>query len=126
MYDALFPVKEWIFLSFSLSDTPHYGNVPFEVPEEWVWCRLEDICTFLSRGKSPKYSETSKNYPVFAQKCNLKEGGISLKQARFLDPTTICKWDEAYKLRTGDILVNSTGTGTVGRTRLFHKYCLGD
>ena len=26
------------------SDTSHYGNnVPFEVPEGWVWCRLGDI-----------------------------------------------------------------------------------
>ena len=54
-------------------------------------------------------------------KCNLKEGGISLEQARFLDPSTICKWSEEYKLKTGDVLVNSTGTGTVGRTRLFHE-----
>ena len=107
------------------SDTPHYENVPFKVPDCWQWCRLEEICLFLSRGKSPKYSESDKTYPVFAQKCNLKDGGISLKQARFLDPFTIDKWDEIYKLRTGDVLVNSTGTGTVGRTRLFHEDCLG-
>lgn len=103
------------------SDTPHYGNMPFEVPSGWVWTTIEEICLFLSRGKSPKYSDTDKTYPVFAQKCNLKEGGISLEQARFLDPSTICKWSEVYKLKTGDVLVNSTGTGTVGRTRLFHE-----
>ena len=95
--------------------------MPFEVPEGWVWTTLEEICLFLSRGKSPKYSDTDKTYPVFAQKCNLKEGGISLEQARFLDPSTICKWSEEYRLKTGDVLVNSTGTGTVGRTRLFHE-----
>ena len=99
-------------------------EVPFEVPKGWVWTTLEEICTFLSRGKSPKYSEERK-FPVFAQKCNLKEGGISLKQARFLDPSTIDKWDESYKLKTGDILINSTGTGTVGRTRLFDESFLG-
>ena len=107
--------------SAKTSDTPHYENVPFEVPESWVWTTLEEICLFLSRGKSPKYSDTDKTYPVFAQKCNLKEGGISLEQARFLDPSTICKWSEEYKLKTGDVLLNSTGTGTVGRTRLFHE-----
>ena len=105
----------------SSSDTPHYEQVPFEVPQGWVWTTLEEICLFLSRGKSPKYSDTDKTYPVFAQKCNLKEGGISLEQARFLDPSTICKWSEEYRLKTGDVLVNSTGTGTVGRTRLFHE-----
>ena len=107
--------------SAKTSDTPHYENVPFEVPDNWVWTTLEEICLFLSRGKSPKYSDTDKTYPVFAQKCNLKEGGISLDQARFLDPSTICKWSDEYKLKTGDVLVNSTGTGTVGRTRLFHE-----
>ena len=96
-----------------------------KLPQNWCICRLKDLCSFLSRGKSPKYSENDKTYPVFAQKCNLKEGGISLKQARFLAPSTICKWSEVYKLRTGDILVNSTGTGTVGRTRLFNESCLG-
>jgi len=107
--------------SAKTSDTPHYKNVPFEIPDNWVWTTLEEICLFLSRGKSPKYSDTDKTYPVFAQKCNLKEGGISLEQARFLDSSTICKWSEEYKLKTGDVLVNSTGTGTVGRTRLFHE-----
>ena len=108
------------------SDTPHYEQVPFEVPSSWVWCSLEDVCIFLSRGKSPKYSEDDKTYPVFAQKCNLKDGGISLEQARFLDPSTVSKWDDIYKLQTGDVLVNSTGTGTVGRTRLFDVACLGN
>lgn len=108
--------------SVKTSDTPHYQqDVPFEIPGNWVWTSLGEICLFLSRGKSPKYSDTDKTYPVFAQKCNLKEGGISLEQARFLDPSTICKWSEEYKLKTGDVLVNSTGTGTVGRTRLFHE-----
>ena len=96
-----------------------------KLPQSWCICRLKDLCTFLSRGKSPKYSETDKTFPVFAQKCNLKDGGISLEQAKFLDPSTIGKWSEEYKLKTGDVLVNSTGTGTVGRTRLFHEKCLG-
>ena len=67
------------------------GYYPFDVPNGWYWCKLNDLCLFLSRGKSPKYSETDKTYPVFAQKCNLKEGGISLEQARFLDPSTVDK-----------------------------------
>ena len=102
-------------------DNPQYGKLP----SGWCICNLKDLCVFLSRGKSPKYLDQDKRFPVFAQKCNLKDGGISLEQARFLDPTTIDKWSDVYKLKTGDILVNSTGTGTVGRTRLFNEKCLG-
>ena len=105
-------------------DNPHYAE-PYELPNGWTWCKLADLCSFLSRGKSPKYSDTDTTYPVFAQKCNLKEGGISLEKALFLEPSTLCKWPEVYHLRTGDVLVNSTGTGTVGRTRLFDDACLG-
>ena len=95
------------------------------MPESWEWTTIGKLCSFLSRGKSPKYSEERK-YPVFAQKCNLYDGDISLEKARFLDPETIIKWSDEYKLIDGDILVNSTGTGTVGRTRLFHSDVLGD
>ena len=101
------------------------AHCPYDIPGNWYWSRLIDLCSFLSRGKSPTYSEERK-YPVFAQKCNLYGGGISLDQARFLDPNTLSKWPEEYKLRDGDVLVNSTGTGTVGRTRLFHSECLGN
>ncbi|MBS7364078.1 MAG: restriction endonuclease subunit S [Paludibacteraceae bacterium] len=101
-------------------------EVPFEIPEGWRWCRLGEICSFLSRGKSPSYSDTPTMYPVFAQKCNLKEGGISLEQARFLNPDTIGKWKEEFHLKTDDVLVNSTGTGTVCRTRLYNQSFQGD
>ena len=100
-------------------------EIPFEIPNGWEWCRLEDISVFLSRGKSPKYSE-KKKYPVFAQKCNLKSGRISLDNAKFLDESTLPKWGDEYKLKDHDILVNSTGTGTVGRVGMFSKEILGD
>ena len=130
---AILSITLSIILSIMVSDTPHYENrqvgeaneVPFEVPEGWEWTTLGKLCSFLSRGKSPKYSEERK-YPVFAQKCNLYDGDISLEKARFLDPETISKWSDEYKIIDGDILVNSTGTGTVGRTRLFHSDVLGD
>ena len=97
---------------------------PFDIPESWEWVRLGEICTFLSRGRSPKYTEKS-DIPVFAQKCNLKEGGISLDKAKFLDPNTLKSWNDIYKILEGDVLLNSTGTGTVGRTRLFKSEYLG-
>jgi len=105
-----------------ITDNPQCRNLPLG----WTLCQLRDLCSFLSRGKSPKYSETPNLYPVFAQKCNLKDGDISLSQARFLDETTIPKWPDKYRLRDGDVLVNSTGTGTVGRTRIFKAEYLGD
>ena len=33
-------------------------EIPFDIPVNWAWVRLDDICTFIHRGKSPKYSLT--------------------------------------------------------------------
>lgn len=100
-------------------------EIPFDLPESWCWVRLRDVSIFLSRGKSPKYSDI-RRYPVFAQKCNLKSGGISLVEAKFLDASTLSKWGDEYKLKEQDLLVNSTGTGTVGRVGIFSESILGD
>ena len=85
----------------------------FEVPSGWKWVALGDLCILLSRGKSPKYSEVKK-YPVFAQKCN-QPNCLALDKALFLDETTLDKWPEYFRLREADVVINSTGTGTVGR-----------
>ena len=107
--------------AFKPCDNPHY---PYVIPESWQFVALGDITTFLSRGKSPKYSE-EKLYPVFAQKCNQWEG-ITLEKVQFLEPDTLRKWPEEYKLQDGDVLVNSTGTGTLGRTGIFYTRYLGN
>lgn len=85
----------------------------FDIPQNWKWVALGDVCILLSRGKSPKYSEVKK-YPVFAQKCN-QPNHLALEKALFLDETTLDKWPEYFRLRESDVVINSTGTGTVGR-----------
>lgn len=89
----------------------------FEIPSDWKWVALGDLCILLSRGKSPKYSDVKK-YPVFAQKCNQPQH-LALEKALFLDETTLDKWPEYFKLRDADVVINSTGTGTVGRVGYF-------
>lgn len=89
----------------------------FDIPNSWIWVPLGDLCILLSRGKSPKYSDNEK-YPVFAQKCN-QPNGLALEKALFLDETTLEKWPEYFRLRDKDIVINSTGTGTVGRVGFY-------
>ena len=94
-------------------------EIPFEIPINWMWARLGDIVSkTIKRGKSPKYSITG-DVLVFAQKCNTKPGRINLELAKKLDLSTLKKYPEEEFMLSGDIVINSTGNGTMGRVGFF-------
>ena len=44
--------------SAKTSDTPHYENVPFEVPDNWVWMTLGEVGTWQSGGTPSRSNKT--------------------------------------------------------------------
>jgi len=96
-------------------------ELPFEIPDSWIWCRLENCCNKeIKRGKSPKYAETGSTL-VFAQKCNTKYSGIDIGLSLFLDNSILCKYPNTEFMQDGDIVINSTGTGTLGRVGIYRS-----
>ena len=94
-----------IFRSWFVDCAPFGGKAP----DEWKNVTLEDITALISRGITPKYADDTDQI-VINQKC-IRNHTIDLSLARTHTPKVINeKW-----LRFGDLLINSTGDGTLGR-----------
>ena len=74
--------------------------------------KLSELASFLSRGITPRYTDGD-GICVINQKC-IRDGELSLKNSRFHDGN-MKKVPAEKMLQRMDILVNSTGTGTLGR-----------
>lgn len=97
---ALAIYKDW-FCDYALSDGI--------LPETWKITTIDAISSLVTRGIAPKYDESSDQI-VLNQKC-IRDHTIDISLSRRHIPKKINeKW-----ISKGDLLINSTGTGTLGR-----------
>ena len=95
------------------SDKPHYENVPFEIPDGWCWTTIEDVCSKIGSGSTPKGSNYSKEGIPFFRSQNVQNDGIVLSDIKYIS-------DEVHQSMIGtevvanDLLLNITG-GSLGR-----------
>ena len=97
--------------STKASDTPHYENVPFEVPESWMWCKFQD-CMDVRDGThdSPKY--TQEGYPLITSK-DFKNGQFDFSKTRYISEVDYKNIIKRSKVDIGDILYSMIG-GNIG------------
>ena len=95
--------------SAKTSDTPHYENVPFEVPSLWVWCKLGDIAYVLSGSTPDKTCFVEKGIP-YIKMYNLRNQEIDFE----FHPQYITEEIHNSKLcrsrtEVGDLIMNIVG-----------------
>lgn len=80
----------------------------------WPSTEIGELTSLVSRGTAPSYVQESP-VRVIGQRC-VQESGFQPAAARPQDPHTTSR---ELVAQAGDVLLNSTGTGTIGRSCLF-------
>ena len=76
------------------------------------------LADFISRGKSPKYGNGT--HEILNQKCN-RWNELDLTFTKSVSDDWFKKIDSIFFTKEGDVLVNSTGEGTIGRSTYILK-----
>ena len=96
--------------SAKTSDKPHY---PFELPKGWERTTIEDVCSKIGSGSTPKGSNYSKEGIPFFRSQNVYNSGLIMSDIKYIS-------DDIHQKMIGtevvanDLLLNITG-GSLGR-----------
>lgn len=91
-------------------------EIPFEIPENWVWCKVDDISSKIGSGSTPKGSNYSlKGIPFFRSQ-NIYNNEIILEDIKYIDEAVQRKMIGTQVI-ANDLLLNITG-GSLGRCAL--------
>ncbi len=93
-----------------------------KLPSGWKITTILDITEYLSRGKQPSYVRSS-SLPVINQRA-IRWSGLQNQHLKYVDPSQFDRWTSEQFIRSGDILCNSTGRGTLGRAYLVTQHDL--
>ncbi len=85
------------------------------LPQGWRYSKLSEIASYIGRGISPKYDEEA-DCLVINQKC-IRNQRLDVQLSRRQSK----KVPVEKLIQLGDVLINSTGVGTLGRVAQVHE-----
>ena len=88
---------------------------PYKLPSNWCWTHIEHCCRDFFSGKSPKYSKTDTGYHIIGQQANQRYG-LDLSFIKFATKEFAESQDTRYWLQKKDVILNTLGTGSIGRS----------
>jgi len=91
-------------------DKPHY---PYELPKGWCWTTIEDVCSKIGSGSTPKGSNYSKEGIPFFRSQNVQNFGIVLSDIKYISEE-VHQSMKGTEVIANDLLLNITG-GSLGR-----------
>ena len=91
------------------TDTPHYENVPFEVPSSWEWCKLEDIA-YVASGSTPSKESFVAHGVPYIKMYNLRNQKIDFDfQPQYIKEEVHNGKLQRSRTEIGDLIMNIVG-----------------
>ena len=87
--------------------------MPFEVPESWVWTTIEEICSKIGSGSTPRGSNYSANGIPFFRSQNVYNDRLVYDDIKYISEEVHQKM-KGTEVLANDLLLNITG-GSLGR-----------
>ena len=85
-------------------------DIPFEIPENWAWCRLGDLLTDTSAGKSPQCeSRPRKDNEWGVIKTTAIQDGYFLEKENKVLPSKFGSIKDEQVIHKGDLLITRAG-----------------
>ena len=88
-------------------------EVPFKVPSGWVWTTLDEICSKIGSGSTPRGSNYSEDGIPFFRSQNVHNEGLVYEDIKFISNATHQSMI-GTEVCSKDLLLNITG-GSLGR-----------
>lgn len=89
---------------------------PFELPEGWEWCRLNDVASKITDGDHKTPQRIPEGYKLLSAK-NIRDGFLDYENCDYISESSYIKSRERCLPEKGDLLIVSVG-GTIGRSSL--------
>ncbi|WP_413465596.1 restriction endonuclease subunit S [Leclercia adecarboxylata] len=92
---------------------------PFELPEGWEWCKLQNITSKITDGDHKTPPRVTNGYKLLSAK-NVRDGYIDYDNCDYISEEDYLKSRERCLPEMGDLLIVSVG-GTIGRSSLIKE-----
>ena len=86
------------------------NEIPFEIPANWKWCRVEDILLSIGSGKSIRCNESvpDDNTPGIIKVSAVTWGSFQENESKTC--LSDSDWNEDYSIHSGDFLISRANT----------------
>jgi len=93
-------------------------EIPFDIPGNWVWCRLGEIAIHITDGEHVTPQKRQDGRMLLSAK-NIRDGFITYDNIDFISEEDFQKSIKRCKPEKNDILIVSVG-GTIGRSTIMN------